>query len=139
MDLYRRQMPRRDLVLTGLIAFGAGVAVGANWPKLRKKVGPLLEKLGFQLADLGDFLSTAAEEEIFPAAFKAAVAEAKPVKARRFKTKVGRSGEGAFAAAATRRKGAPAPFSSVRAPSKRKASPRKTVPAAPVANGTYGA
>jgi hypothetical protein len=52
-------MPRRDVVLTGLIAFGAGVAVGANWKELRKHLGPLLEKLGLKIADLGDFLSAA--------------------------------------------------------------------------------
>jgi hypothetical protein len=40
-----------------MIAFGAGVAVGANWEELRKKIGPLLGTLGLKVSDLGDFLS----------------------------------------------------------------------------------
>ncbi len=52
-------MPRRDVVLTAMIAFGAGVAVGANWKELRKKIGPVLGKLGLKISDLGDFLSAA--------------------------------------------------------------------------------
>ncbi len=65
-------MPRRDVVLTGLIAFGAGVAVGANWPKIRRKIGPLLEKFGLQMADLGDFFATAGEDSVAEAAASAA-------------------------------------------------------------------
>ena len=109
-------MPRRDVVLTGLVAFGAGVAVGANWPKLRKQVGPLLEKLGLQMADLGDFLSAVTEEEV---TVKATAPKAKRAKARRSKPKIVRE-PGVFNPSATRRKTAP----------------MKMVPAA---NGTYDA
>jgi len=56
-------MPRRDVVLTGLIAFGAGVAVGVNWKKLGKEAAPLLEKLGLKMSDLADFLATVTEDE----------------------------------------------------------------------------
>ncbi len=52
-------MPRRDVVLTGIIAFAAGCAVGANWPKIRKKIGPMVGKAGFQISELGEFLSEA--------------------------------------------------------------------------------
>ncbi len=52
-------MPRRDVVITAMIAFGAGVAVGANWKELRKKIGPALGKLGVKISDLGDLLSAA--------------------------------------------------------------------------------
>jgi hypothetical protein len=45
-------MPRREVVFTGLFAFGAGVAVGANWPKASNIVGYILNRLGFELADL---------------------------------------------------------------------------------------
>jgi len=67
-------MPRRDVVLTGLIAFGAGVAVGVNWKKLGKEAAPLLEKLGLKMSDLADFLATVNEEK--------ATAQAKPKTAR---------------------------------------------------------
>ena len=50
-------MPRRDVVLTGLIAFAAGCAVGANWPKIRKQMGPMIGKAGFKISELGEFLS----------------------------------------------------------------------------------
>ena len=56
-------MPRRDVVLTGLIAFGAGVAVGVNWKKLGKEAAPVLEKLGLKMSDLADFLATVTEEK----------------------------------------------------------------------------
>ena len=56
-------MPRRDVVLTGLIAFGAGVAVGVNWKKLGKEAAPLLEKLGLKMSDLADLLATVTEEK----------------------------------------------------------------------------
>jgi hypothetical protein len=45
-------MPRRKVVLSGLLAFGAGVAVGANWPRAGNIVGYLLQRLGFELTDL---------------------------------------------------------------------------------------
>jgi hypothetical protein len=45
-------MPRRKVALSGLLAFGAGVAVGANWPRAGNMVGYLLQRLGFELTDL---------------------------------------------------------------------------------------
>jgi hypothetical protein len=45
-------MPRPKVVLSGLLAFGAGVAVGANWPRAGNLVGYLLQRLGFELTDL---------------------------------------------------------------------------------------
>ena len=72
-------MPRRDVVLTGMIAFAAGCAVGANWPKIRKKIGPMIGKAGFQISELGEFLSqTMPETESF---FNAAAAGRKAAKA----------------------------------------------------------
>jgi hypothetical protein len=48
-------MPRRK-VLSGfsgqLLAFGAGVAVGANWPRAGNFVGFILQRLGFELTGL---------------------------------------------------------------------------------------
>jgi hypothetical protein len=67
-------MPRRDVVLTGILAFGAGVAVGANWKKLGKKAAPLLEQLGLKMSDLADFLAEVTED---------AKAEPKPAKVPR--------------------------------------------------------
>jgi hypothetical protein len=37
---------------SGLLAFGAGVAVGANWPRASNFVGFILQRLGFELTDL---------------------------------------------------------------------------------------
>jgi hypothetical protein len=45
-------MPRRKVALSGLLAFGAGVAVGANWPRAGNIVGYILQRLGFELTDL---------------------------------------------------------------------------------------
>src|ERR1700722_3386816 len=45
-------MPRKKVALSGILAFGAGVAVGANWPKAGNLVGYLLQRLGFELTDL---------------------------------------------------------------------------------------
>jgi hypothetical protein len=45
-------MPRRKVALSGLLAFGAGVAVGANWPRAGNILGYLLQRLGFELTDL---------------------------------------------------------------------------------------
>ncbi len=72
-------MPRRDVVLTGLIAFGAGVAVGVNWKKLGKEAAPLLEKLGLKMSDLADFLATVTEEK--------ATTKSKPRRSRAKKSK----------------------------------------------------
>ena len=129
-------MPRRDVVLTGLIAFGAGVAVGANWPKLRKKIGPLLEKLGLQMADLGDFLSATGMEEFSAEAMAAEAAEVPRPRARR-KARVAPS-----TPVASRRNGSQPTFTTVRPAPKRKASRRKPVVVheeeTPLATGTFG-
>ncbi len=48
-------MPKREVVFTGLsglFAFGVGVAVGANWPRASNFVGFILQRLGFELTDL---------------------------------------------------------------------------------------
>jgi len=48
-------MPKREVVFTGLsglFAFGVGVAVGANWPRASNLVGFILQRLGFELTDL---------------------------------------------------------------------------------------
>jgi hypothetical protein len=48
-------MPKREVVFSGfsgLLAFGAGVAVGANWPRASNFVGFILQRLGFELTDL---------------------------------------------------------------------------------------
>jgi hypothetical protein len=134
-------MPRRDVVLTGLIAFGAGVAVGANWPKLRKKIGPLLEKLGLQMADLGDFLSASGMEDL---AQEAMGTETKPKAERpraRRRSKAKAATSGAFATPSSGRNGH-AEFSTVRPSPKRKASRRKPAivleAEAPLATGTFG-
>jgi hypothetical protein len=49
-------MPRRKVVLSGLLAFGAGVAVGSNWPRAGNIVGYILQRLGFELTDLSLWL-----------------------------------------------------------------------------------
>jgi hypothetical protein len=58
--------------LSGLLAFGAGVAVGANWPRASNFVGFILQRLGFELTDLALWMwdpekSMAREAEITPA------------------------------------------------------------------------
>ncbi len=45
-------MPKRKVVFSGLLAFGAGVAVGANCPRAGNFLGYLLQRLGFELTDL---------------------------------------------------------------------------------------
>jgi hypothetical protein len=45
-------MPKRKVVFSGLLAFGAGVAVGANFPRAGNFLGCLLQRLGFELTDL---------------------------------------------------------------------------------------
>jgi hypothetical protein len=45
-------MPRRKVALSGLLAFGAGVAVGANFPRAGNIVGYILQRLGFELTNL---------------------------------------------------------------------------------------
>lgn len=85
-------MPRSTTVLTALVAFGAGVAVEANWKELSKKVGPLVEKLGLQVADLGDFLSAAGLEEFA----EAPVTSRKNKTASRAKAKASRKEKSIF-------------------------------------------
>ena len=45
-------MPEQKVGLTQLFAFGAGVAVGANWPRASNIVGYILQRLGFEMTDL---------------------------------------------------------------------------------------
>jgi len=129
-------MPRRDVVLTGLIAFGAGVAVGANWPKLRKKIGPLLEKLGLQMADLGDFLSASGMEESAAKTMETKARRPRARQAKAAKTKA------SFVPPTTRRGSKQTEFSPLRPLPKRKILRRKPViarePETPLATGTFG-
>jgi hypothetical protein len=50
-------MPRGEVGFTGLVAFGAGVAVGANWPRASNIVVYLLKRLGVELTDLAFWIS----------------------------------------------------------------------------------
>jgi hypothetical protein len=45
-------MARPTILSTGLLAFGAGVAVGAHFSRSGRILGFILEKLGFQLGDV---------------------------------------------------------------------------------------
>ena len=132
-------MPRRDVVLTGLVAFGAGVAVGANWGKLRKKIGPLLEQLGLQMADLGDFLSAAGMDDIIPEAMEAEPAR-RPRARRNAKAKADAFASPTARRNGSRRNGHSVPLTKVQP--KRKAARRKPVivaeEEAPLATGTFG-
>lgn len=115
------------------------MAVGANWSKVRKKIGPLLEKLGLQIADLGDFLSANGMEDFMPEAMK--MARKAPRARRRPSAKVTEAGE-EFFRPMPRRNGRHADVSVVRPSAKRKPARRKPVvreTEAPVATGTFGA
>jgi hypothetical protein len=67
-------MPKREVAFpgfSGLLAFGMGVAVGANWPRTSNFVGFILQRLGFELTDLALWMwdpekSLAREAEITP-------------------------------------------------------------------------
>jgi hypothetical protein len=67
-------MPKQEVALpgfSGLLAFGMGVAVGANWPRASNFVGFILQRLGFELTDLALWMwdpekSLAREAEIMP-------------------------------------------------------------------------
>jgi hypothetical protein len=67
-------MPKQEVALpgfSGLLAFGMGVAVGANWPRASNFVGFILQRLGFELTDLALWMwdpekSLAREAEITP-------------------------------------------------------------------------
>lgn len=45
-------MPRRGLISIGLLAFGAGLTVGAKWPRPSRFAGLIMERLGFRLDDV---------------------------------------------------------------------------------------
>jgi hypothetical protein len=48
-------MAKREVVFSGfsgILAFGVGVAVGANWPRASNFVGFILQRLGLELTDL---------------------------------------------------------------------------------------
>jgi hypothetical protein len=67
-------MPKQEVAFpgfSGLLAFGMGVAVGANWPRASNFVGFILQRLGFELTDLALWMwdpekSLAPEAEITP-------------------------------------------------------------------------
>jgi hypothetical protein len=128
-------MPRRDVVLTGLIAFGAGVAVGANWPKIRKKIGPLVESLGLKLADLGDVLSASGLDEFVPQA-QAGATGSRTTARRKASAKARKAGK---AAANVAEALFDAPFGAVRpGPVRKRSSPRSHTSASVQATGTDG-
>ncbi len=109
-------MPRRDVVLTGILAFGAGVAVGANWKKLGKKAAPLLEQLGLKMSDLADFLAEVPED---------AKDEPKPAKVprtRASKKKTSSQENGAVFASTPHRNGKNGHVATVRPSAKRKSA-----------------
>ena len=112
------RMPRRDVVLTGLIAFGAGVAVGVNWKKLGKEAAPLLEKLGLKMSDLADFLATVTEEK--------ATSQAKP-KSSRSRSKKSKAPTKASSPAMVHRNGNGTHVASVGSSAKRKTTRSKPV------------
>jgi hypothetical protein len=45
-------MPKRGFIVTGVVAFGAGVAFGSLWPKAGNLVENILKKLGLEWAEL---------------------------------------------------------------------------------------
>jgi len=49
---YQLLMPKHEHVVTGVMAFGAGVAFGALLPKAGGWVEGILQKLGFEWAEL---------------------------------------------------------------------------------------
>ena len=115
-------MPRRDVVLTGLIAFGAGVAVGVNWKKLGKEAAPLLEKLGLKMSDLADFLATVTEEKT------AAETKSKAARPRSTKKKAQTEAEAEVSPrSVAHRNGKSAHVTAVRSTAKRKAPRSKPV------------
>jgi hypothetical protein len=67
-------MAKREVAFpgfSGLLAFGMGVAVGANWPRASNFVGFILQRLGFELTDLALWMwdpekSLARDAEITP-------------------------------------------------------------------------
>jgi hypothetical protein len=67
-------MPKQEVAIpgfSGLLAFGMGVAVGANWPRASNFVGFILQRLGFELTDLALWMwdpekGLAREAEITP-------------------------------------------------------------------------
>ncbi len=46
------RMSKREFLSTGVVAFAAGVAVGARWPHSTHILGLLMEKLGFDLSEI---------------------------------------------------------------------------------------
>ncbi len=116
------------------------MAVGANWKKLRKKLGPLLEKCGLQMADFGDFLSAASEED-FMSEVTAETSRPKRQPAARKKTGPKKQ-KTAPVTPPSRRKDEYPPFTMVRPTAKRKTASRKPLAATDaethVADGTYG-
>jgi hypothetical protein len=67
-------MPKQKVAFpgfSGLLAFGMGVAVGANWPRASNFVGFIMQRLGFELTDLALWMwdpeeGLAAEAEVTP-------------------------------------------------------------------------
>jgi hypothetical protein len=55
--------PTQRQTATLILAFAAGVAVGANWPKIRESLGPLLAAAGDRLGDVYASIAQALGEQ----------------------------------------------------------------------------
>lgn len=44
-------MSKRNLISAGLLAFGAGIAVGARWPRAGRLATGFLQKLGVEFSE----------------------------------------------------------------------------------------
>lgn len=54
----------RNSMLPMLLAFGAGIAVGANWPKIKKYLAPYMKKTGEKGAEAyGNMVKFFAEQK----------------------------------------------------------------------------
>ncbi len=75
---------QKNSILPLLILFVGGVAVGANWPKIRKRIKPLLDSLGTKTAEVSNSVSKfiAEQKENFEDRMVASkmAKKAKPVK-----------------------------------------------------------
>jgi hypothetical protein len=75
-------MPERKFVFSELFAFGAGVAVGANWPRASNIVGFILQRLGFELTDLALWMWDPEKSAVLSAETTPVEAKAKRAQAR---------------------------------------------------------
>ena len=55
--------PTQSQTATIILAFAAGVAVGANWPKIRKSLGPVMAVAGDKFGDVYSAIAQAIGEQ----------------------------------------------------------------------------